>query len=143
MVMEYMRGGDFNTLLERYGFFNNDTSKFYLAHIVLALEALHNAGIVHRDLKPENILIGADGHIKLTDFGLSDAGLKNVMSQNQDQQSQKKSNRIVGTANYMAPETLRAEDVSVLMDFWSLGVVAFEILTGILPFNAEEAEQVF
>jgi len=143
MVMEYMRGGDFNTLLERYGFFNNDASKFYLAHIVLALEALHNAGIVHRDLKPENILIGADGHIKLTDFGLSDAGLKNVMSQNQDQQSQKKSNRIVGTANYMAPETLRAEDVSVLMDFWSLGVVAFEILTGILPFNAEEAEQVF
>jgi len=143
MVMEYMRGGDFNTLLERYGFFNNDASKFYLAHIVLALKALHNAGIVHRDLKPENILIGADGHIKLTDFGLSDAGLKNVMSQNQDQQSQKKSNRIVGTANYMAPETLRAEDVSVLMDFWSLGVVAFEILTGILPFNAEEAEQVF
>jgi len=143
MVMEYMRGGDFNTLLERYGFFNNDASKFYLAHIVLALEALHNAGIVHRDLKPENILIGADGHIKLTDFGLSDAGLKNVMSQNQDQQSRKKSNRIVGTANYMAPETLRAEDVSVLMDFWSFGVLAFEILTGILPFNAEEAEQVF
>ena len=65
------------------------------------------------------------------------------MSRDADQQQSKKRNRIVGTANYMAPETLRAEDVSVLMDFWSLGVLAFEILTGILPFNAEEAEQVF
>jgi len=57
------------------------------------------------------------------------------MSRDADLQQSKKKNRIVGTANYMAPETLRAEDVSVLMDFWSLGVLAFEILTGILPFN--------
>ncbi len=59
MVMEYMRGGDFGNLLE-----------------VAGLEHLHSKGIVHRDLKPENMLIGSDGHIKLTDFGLSDAGLK-------------------------------------------------------------------
>lgn len=76
MVMEYMRGGDFSNLLDKYGYFNNEASKFYLAHVVLGLEHLHARGIVHRDLKPENILIGADGHIKLTDFGLSDAGLQ-------------------------------------------------------------------
>jgi serine/threonine-protein kinase RIM15 len=80
MVMEYMRGGDFGNLLEKCGSFNFETSKFYLAHIVAGLEHLHSKGIVHRDLKPENMLIGADGHIKLTDFGLSDAGLKNILN---------------------------------------------------------------
>lgn len=76
MVMEYMKGGDFGTLLENVHSLNFETTRFYLAHIVLALEHLHSMGIVHRDLKPENILIGADGHVKLTDFGLSEAGLR-------------------------------------------------------------------
>lgn len=75
MVMEYMRGGDLGTLLDRFGCFNFMTARFYLAHIILALEHLHGRGIAHRDLKPENLLIGSDGHIKLTDFGLSEAGL--------------------------------------------------------------------
>jgi serine/threonine protein kinase len=76
MVMEYMKGGDFGTLLENVHCLNFETTRFYLAHIVLALEHLHSIGIVHRDLKPENILISADGHVKLTDFGLSEAGLR-------------------------------------------------------------------
>ena len=76
MVMEYMKGGDMANLLRRFQCFNNRTAKFYLAHIVAALEHLHSNGIVHRDLKPDNILIAADGHVKLTDFGLSDAGLR-------------------------------------------------------------------
>lgn len=80
MVMEYMRGGDFGNLLEKCGSFNLETSRFYLAHVVAALEHLHSRGIVHRDLKPENMLIGSDGHIKLTDFGLSDAGLKQKLT---------------------------------------------------------------
>ena len=58
---------------------NHEAAKFYLAHVVVALEHLHASGIVHRDLKPENMLIGADGHIKLTDFGLSDSGLKQIL----------------------------------------------------------------
>lgn len=76
MVMEYMKGGDFGTLLENVHALNFETTKFYLAHIVQALEHLHSMGIAHRDLKPENILIAADGHVKLTDFGLSEAGLR-------------------------------------------------------------------
>jgi serine/threonine protein kinase len=76
MVMEYMKGGDFGNLLENVHALNVETTKFYLAHVVLALEHLHSMGIVHRDLKPENMLIAADGHVKLTDFGLSEAGLR-------------------------------------------------------------------
>ncbi len=75
MVMEFMKGGDFSFLLENVDF-DEETAKFYLAQVVLALDYLHKNGIIHRDLKPENILIDGDGHIKLTDFGLSEAGLR-------------------------------------------------------------------
>lgn len=78
MVMEFMKGGDFSHFLENVGYFDQKTAQFYLAQIVLALEYLHKNGIIHRDMKPDNILIDADGHIKLTDFGLSEAGLKNI-----------------------------------------------------------------
>lgn len=77
MVMEYMKGGDFASLLQEFGCFDEENAKYYLAQIVLALEYLHNNGVIHRDMKPDNILIDAEGHIKLTDFGLSEAGLKN------------------------------------------------------------------
>ena len=76
MVMEFMKGGDFGTLLERVGYFDAPRAQFYLAHVVAALEHLHSKGIVHRDLKPDNLLIGGDGHVKLADFGLSEAGLR-------------------------------------------------------------------
>lgn len=77
MVMEFMKGGDFASLLGNDAI-DEDTAKYYLAQIVLALEYLHKNGVIHRDLKPENILIDADGHIKLTDFGLSETGLKHL-----------------------------------------------------------------
>lgn len=78
MVMEFMKGGDFSSLLENVGAFEEDTAKFYIGQIVLALEYLHSKGVIHRDLKPDNILIDGDGRIKLTDFGLSEAGLRKI-----------------------------------------------------------------
>ena len=78
MVMEFMKGGDFSSLLEQVGSFDEDTAKYYLAQIVLALEYLHSKGVIHRDLKPDNILIDSEGRIKLTDFGLSEAGLEKI-----------------------------------------------------------------
>ena len=77
MVMEFMKGGDFGHILEEYGYFEEPVAKFYIAELVLALEQLHSAGVIHRDLKPDNILLDAMAHIKLTDFGLSEAGLQN------------------------------------------------------------------
>ncbi|GAB0090613.1 serine/threonine-protein kinase greatwall [Sergentomyia squamirostris] len=71
LVMEYMVGGDLKSLLAIYGFFDEDSAKFYSAEVILALQYLHNHGIVHRDIKPDNMLISASGHVKLTDFGLS------------------------------------------------------------------------
>lgn len=74
MVMEYMKGGDLSTLLEDCGYFIEDMARYYVAQLVLALEQLHVGGVIHRDLKPENVLLNKWGHIKLTDFGLSEAG---------------------------------------------------------------------
>lgn len=74
MVMEYMKGGDLAQLLEREVYFEEDMARYYIAQLTLALETLHAGGVIHRDLKPDNILINKWGHIKLTDFGLSEAG---------------------------------------------------------------------
>ena len=93
--MEYMKGGDFGTLLEKVGCFNYERAKFYLSHIVAALDHLHSQGIVHRDLKPENMLIGSDGHVKLTDFGLSEAGLRKILQGNQADKSQLKEETLI------------------------------------------------
>lgn len=79
-VLEYMVGGDFGDILEKYCALDEDVARFYIAEIVLALEYLHSLGIVHRDLKPDNILLDQEGHAKLTDFGLSETGLKRLMS---------------------------------------------------------------
>lgn len=69
--MEYMVGGDLKSLLGVYGYMEEPMAVFYVAEVVLALEYLHCHNIVHRDLKPDNMLLTKDGHVKLTDFGLS------------------------------------------------------------------------
>jgi len=73
--MEYMLGGDFLSVLEKMGCFDDQVAKFYFAELCLAVDSLHKLNIVHRDLKPDNLLLDAKGHIKLTDFGLSEKGL--------------------------------------------------------------------
>lgn len=70
-MLEYLPGGDLRKMLDDEVYFEEDKAQFYLAEIVLAIEHLHKFDIIHRDLKPENLVIAKDGHIKLTDFGLS------------------------------------------------------------------------
>lgn len=75
-VMEYLIGGDLGSIVQTYGVLESNVAKFYIAEIILAVHNLHEIGIIHRDLKPDNLLLDKDGHLKLTDFGLSDMGLQ-------------------------------------------------------------------
>ncbi|KAK6926364.1 Protein kinase domain, partial [Dillenia turbinata] len=165
LVMEYLNGGDLYSLLRNLDCLDEDMARVYIAEVVLALEYLHSLNVIHRDLKPDNLLIGPDGHIKLTDFGLSKVGLINSTddlsgtpagsttflgdncSKATGQQSMKREERqkhaVVGTPDYLAPEILLGMGHGATADWWSIGVILFELLVGIPPFNAEHPQQIF
>ena len=134
LVTDYMSGGELFWHLQKEGRFPEDRAKFYIAELVLALEHLHNYDIVYRDLKPENILLDANGHIALCDFGLSKANLNNDGT----------TNTFCGTTEYLAPEVLLDESgYTKMVDFWSLGVLIFEMCCGWSPFYAENTQQMY
>ncbi|XP_043687798.1 probable serine/threonine protein kinase IRE4 isoform X2 [Telopea speciosissima] len=164
LVMEYLNGGDLYSLQRNVGCLEEDVARIYIAELVLALEYLHSLGIVHRDLKPDNILIAHDGHIKLTDFGLSKIGLMNRTvdlsgsginettffnghdlhtSFEHAQQPEESRDSAVGTPDYLAPEILLGTEHGYAADWWSVGIILFELITGIPPFNAERPEIIF
>jgi len=220
-VMEYMLGGDFNGILDRVGILDEEQAQFYFAELVLAIESLHNQKFVHRDLKPENVLMDSNGHIKLTDFGLSrglekvhksnrknseasssprdDSHLKtsktssvieklgktenkvefkkkgpttankksetifNFLQKDQEyhiveqrkpilnkkNENNEKKPKKVGTPDYMAPEIINPESFNLegydekCADWWSLGVILYQMLVGCPPFNDQTIDQVF
>ncbi|KAJ5973806.1 hypothetical protein N7481_011016 [Penicillium waksmanii] len=134
LVTDYMSGGELFWHLQREGRFQEARAKFYIAELILALQHLHDHDIVYRDLKPENILLDANGHIALCDFGLSKANL----SQNDT------TNTFCGTTEYLAPEVLLDEQgYTKMVDFWSLGVLVFEMCCGWSPFYAEDTQQMY
>ncbi|KAI3821064.1 hypothetical protein L1987_08620 [Smallanthus sonchifolius] len=160
LVMEYLNGGDLFSLLRNVGCLEEDVARVYIAELVLALEYLHSLGIVHRDLKPDNILIAHDGHIKLTDFGLSKIGLMNSTSDLTRPESNevlvsnghhlenelgvdKRERSAVGTPDYLAPEILLGTEHGYAADWWSVGVILFELITGTPPFNSDHPERIF
>lgn len=118
--------------LSNVGKFKEYRAKYYTAEIILALEYLHSEGIVYRDLKPENILIDATGHCKLTDFGLSKDGL--------DEQKDGMTESFCGTTEYLAPEIIRDKQYGTSCDWYSLGVVLMEMVTGNNPFKANREQ---
>lgn len=134
LVTDYMSGGELFWHLQKEGRFMEDRAKFYIAELILALRHLHQHDIVYRDLKPENILLDANGHIALCDFGLSKANLaKNDTT-----------NTFCGTTEYLAPEVLLDEQgYTKMVDFWSLGVLVFEMCCGWSPFYAEDTQQMY
>ncbi|CAL9728270.1 serine/threonine-protein kinase Sch9p [Monosporozyma unispora] len=132
LVTDYMSGGELFWHLQKEGRFSEDRAKFYIAELVLALEYLHDNDIVYRDLKPENILLDANGNIALCDFGLSKADLKD------------RTNTFCGTTEYLAPELLLDETgYTKMVDFWSLGVLIFEMCCGWSPFFAEDNQKMY
>jgi protein-serine/threonine kinase len=133
-VTDYKCGGELFWHLQKEGRFSEDRARFYIAELVLALEHLHKYDIVYRDLKPENILLDATGHIALCDFGLSKPDLSN------DQLT----NTFCGTTEYLAPEVLLDEKgYGKHVDFWSLGVLLFEMCCGWSPFYAEQTQEMY
>jgi len=132
MLMEASLGGEVWTILRDKGWFDDSTTRFYLACVVHALEYLHNKGIIYRDLKPENLLLDTSGYVKMVDFGFS----KKV-----DQGS--KTWTFCGTPEYVAPEIILNKGHDRAVDFWSLGCLMYELLTGTPPFTASDPMKVY
>ncbi|PAA82589.1 hypothetical protein BOX15_Mlig023234g1 [Macrostomum lignano] len=132
LILEFLRGGDLFTRLSKEIMFTEEDVKFYLAELALALSHLHGLGIIYRDLKPENILLDEQGHIKLTDFGLSKESVFDDSS---------KTYSFCGTVEYMAPEVVNRKGHGTASDWWSYGVLMFEMLTGSLPFQGSTRKE--
>ncbi|KAG8219318.1 kinase-like domain-containing protein [Butyriboletus roseoflavus] len=161
LVMDFHPGGDLATQLARWGRLGRDRARFYAAEIVEGVEGLHVAGVIYRDLKPENILIGADGHIVLTDFGLSKEfprrsepasppWMKGEKGQDlsvgwpgQGVVPADTTTTFCGTAEYLAPEVIQGLSYSYEVDWWSFGTMLYEMLTGITPFWANNHSDMY
>jgi len=133
-VMDFVNGGGLYYYLEKENSLDEERARFYTAEIICGLEYLHSRGIVYRDLKPENILVNHQGHIVLSDFGLSKTGLLG---------EEARTNTRCGTPYYVAPEIVLGEEYTKAVDFWSLGVVLYEMLFGTPPFFSEDAMEIY
>mmetsp|Transcript_36013 Transcript_36013/g.57639 ORF Transcript_36013/g.57639 Transcript_36013/m.57639 type:complete len:704 (+) Transcript_36013:20-2131(+) len=133
-VLDFCSGGELFFHLGRAGRFSEKLGRFYAAEIALALGHLHTKGVVYRDLKPENILLDDQGHIKLADFGLSKEG---IMSGIEGTHS------FCGTPEYLAPEVLNRTGHGTSVDWWSLGALLYEMLTGLPPWYSQDRQQMF
>ncbi|KAJ1343446.1 hypothetical protein BSLG_002035 [Batrachochytrium salamandrivorans] len=130
MVMEFVAGGDLFTFLRKSKMFAEPLAKFYICEVTIVLEYLHGKNVVYRDLKPENILLDSTGHIKLADFGFAKRLTTTTAS-------------FCGTPDYIASEIVAAKPYTYTVDWWSLGVLVFELMSGKTPFRAETSEGIY
>ncbi|KAK0729889.1 kinase-like domain-containing protein [Lasiosphaeris hirsuta] len=130
LLLDYIPGGELFTYLRKYRRFDEDMARFYAAEIVLVLEYLHEqqGGIAYRDMKPENLLLDAEGHIKLVDFGFA------KRLGNNDDEHAVETYTLCGTPEYLAPEVIHNKGHTTAVDWWALGILIYEFLTGYPPF---------
>ncbi|KAF9042901.1 kinase-like domain-containing protein [Panaeolus papilionaceus] len=131
--MSFVNGGELFYHLQREGKFDQDRSRFYAAELLCALEHLHGFNVVYRDLKPENILLDYTGHIALCDFGLCKLNMSET----------EKTNTFCGTPEYIAPELLESQGYTKTVDWWTLGVLLYEMMTGLPPFYDENVNTMY
>ena len=158
LVMEYLPGGDLMNLLIKKDILTESEAKFYISELILAIESIHKLDCIHRDIKPDNILIDKTGHIKLSDFGLAKISDKLYEKENekyknyinekankdleQEKMTHNKNFSCVGTAYYVAPEVLNKKGYDKEIDWWSVGIIFFEMLVGYAPFCSKETSEV-
>ena len=131
-VMPFLNGGELFQHLRKFRTFDEEKVRFYGAQIALALEYLHSKGIIYRDLKPENILMDEQGYLKLADFGMA-----------KKLQPDEKAMSFCGTPEYLAPEIITMEGHDKSADWWSFGILLFEMLCGLPPFYMENLDKMY
>lgn len=132
-VMEYLNGGDLMFHIQLSGKFDMARAQFYGAEILLGLQFLHSRGIVYRDLKLDNVLLDREGHIKIADFGMCKL---NVFDE-------RKATTFCGTPDYIAPEILKGWKYNQSVDWWSYGVLLYEMMIGQSPFHGDDEDDLF
>ena len=158
LVMEYLPGGDLMNLLIKKDILTENEAKFYISELILAIESIHKLDCIHRDIKPDNVLIDKNGHIKLSDFGLAKisdklyekdnekykkfVGGKKNNENNEEKMTHNKNFSCVGTAYYVAPEVLNKKGYDKEIDWWSVGIIFYEMLVGYAPFCSKETSEV-
>lgn len=164
LIMEFLPGGDMMTLLMKRDILSEDVTRFYIAETVLAIDSIHQLGFIHRDIKPDNLLLDARGHIKLSDFGLctglkrshrtdfyralnsvdfSDPQLSMKFAQTWKKQRRDRAYSTVGTPDYIAPEVFMQTGYTYVCDYWSMGVIMYEMLMGFPPFCSEKPQDTY
>ncbi|KAI8065784.1 kinase-like domain-containing protein [Gongronella butleri] len=147
LIMDYHVGSDLATQLQLNFYFNAYRCRFYAAEILMGLQELHRLGILYRDLKPENVLLAADGHVVLTDFGFSKLFGSGASDQEETMRvgagSPPTTTTFCGTPEYMAPEVWINEPYTFASDYWSLGVLIYEMHVGYTPFGGDTDDDVY
>lgn len=130
LILDFMEGGDLRFHLSRYRSFPETHSKFFIACIVLGIEYLHSNNILHRDLKPENLVLDRKGYLHITDFGVARFYREN------------NKNETSGTPGYMAPEVLFHKNHGKPADYFALGIIAYELMTGSRPYLGNNRKEI-
>ena len=129
-VLDYIPGGELFTLMRKEIKFSENNARFYITQIIDALDTLHRNKIIYRDLKPENLLLDSEGYLKFVDFGVA-------------KQIENKTNTLAGTPTYMAPEIVKQEYYSFEVDWWSLGILTYEMTVGLDPWDENDPMKIY